>query len=58
MTSTLFSSFALGRLDLRNCLVVGPMCQSSAVDGNATARYCHMRGKRPLNKSADVPQSL
>jgi 2,4-dienoyl-CoA reductase-like NADH-dependent reductase (Old Yellow Enzyme family) len=37
MTSTLFSSFALGRLGLRNRIVVSPMCQYSAVDGNATA---------------------
>lgn len=37
MTSTLFSSFSLGRLGLRNRIVVSPMCQYSAVDGNATA---------------------
>jgi 2,4-dienoyl-CoA reductase-like NADH-dependent reductase (Old Yellow Enzyme family) len=37
MTSTLFSPFSLGSLGLRNRIVVSPMCQYSAVDGNATA---------------------
>lgn len=37
MRSILFSSFSLGSLSLRNRIVVSPMCQYSAVDGNATA---------------------
>lgn len=32
----LFDSFSLGRLKLNNRIVVSPMCQYSAVDGNAT----------------------
>ncbi len=37
MNSSLFSAFALGDLGLRNRIVVSPMCQYSAVNGNATA---------------------
>ena len=37
MSSALFSPFSLGALGLRNRIVVSPMCQYSAVDGNATA---------------------
>lgn len=36
MSSSLFSPFTLGALGLRNRIVVSPMCQYSAVDGNAT----------------------
>ena len=35
MTSRLFSPLAFGPLTLRNRIVVSPMCQYSAVDGNA-----------------------
>ncbi len=34
--SALFSPFALGPLPLRNRIVIAPMCQYSAVDGEAT----------------------
>ncbi|MDE2129058.1 MAG: NADH:flavin oxidoreductase/NADH oxidase [Betaproteobacteria bacterium] len=37
MSSPLFSSFQLGRLALANRIVVSPMCQYSAEEGNATA---------------------
>lgn len=37
MSSVLFSPFSLGALGLRNRIVVSPMCQYSAMDGNATA---------------------
>lgn len=37
MSSSLFSPFSLGALGLRNRIVVSPMCQYSAVQGNATA---------------------
>ena len=33
--STLFSPYMLGSLSLRNRIVIAPMCQYSAVDGNA-----------------------
>jgi len=36
MSSVLFSPFALRELQLRNRIVVSPMCQYSAVGGNAT----------------------
>ncbi|MDE2173861.1 MAG: NADH:flavin oxidoreductase/NADH oxidase [Betaproteobacteria bacterium] len=35
MSSQLFSPFSLGALSLRNRIVVSPMCQYSAVEGNA-----------------------
>jgi 2,4-dienoyl-CoA reductase-like NADH-dependent reductase (Old Yellow Enzyme family) len=35
MSSQLFSPFSLGPLSLRNRIVVSPMCQYSAVEGNA-----------------------
>ena len=34
--SQLFSPFALGALSLRNRIVVAPMCQYSAIDGEAS----------------------
>ena len=37
MSSPLFSSFQLGQLALANRIVVSPMCQYSAEEGNATA---------------------
>ena len=37
MSSQLFSPFSLGALSLRNRIVVSPMCQYSATNGNATA---------------------
>lgn len=36
MTSSLFSPFSLRSLTLSNRIVISPMCQYSAVDGNAT----------------------
>ena len=35
MTSQLFTPFSLRDLELANRIVVSPMCQYSAVDGNA-----------------------
>ena len=37
MSSPLFSPFQLGQLALANRIVVSPMCQYSAEEGNATA---------------------
>ena len=34
--STLFSPYAIGSLQLKNRIVIAPMCQYSAVDGAAT----------------------
>ncbi|MBL8453768.1 MAG: oxidoreductase, partial [Zoogloea sp.] len=34
--SALFSPYTLGTLPLANRIVIPPMCQYSAVDGNAT----------------------
>jgi NADPH2 dehydrogenase len=36
MSSRLFSPISLSKIELRNRIIVAPMCQYSAVDGNAT----------------------
>ena len=36
MSSRLFSPISLSEIELRNRIIVAPMCQYSAVDGNAT----------------------
>lgn len=36
MSSLLFQPYAIGRLQLPNRIVIAPMCQYSALDGNAT----------------------
>ena len=36
MSSRLFSPISLSEIELRNRIIVAPMCQYSAVDGSAT----------------------
>ncbi|RYY67041.1 MAG: oxidoreductase, partial [Comamonadaceae bacterium] len=48
-SSTLFSPGALGPLPLRNRIVIAPMCQYSAVDGNATDWHLMHLGQLALS---------
>ena len=50
--SSLFSPFALGSLALRNRIVVAPMCQYSAVDGDATDWHVIHLGQLALSGAA------
>ena len=43
-TPLLFTPVQLGRLELRNRIVVSPMCQYAATEGNATAWHLQHLG--------------
>ncbi|MBI5110120.1 MAG: NADH:flavin oxidoreductase/NADH oxidase [Rhodocyclales bacterium] len=47
--SRLFSPFALGRTQLANRIVIAPMCQYSAIDGNANDWHLMHYGKLALS---------
>lgn len=50
--SHLFSEFSLGRLRLKNRIVIAPMCQYSAEDGNATDWHLIHLGNLALSGAA------
>lgn len=50
--STLFSPYALGALPLRNRIVIAPMCQYSAEDGNANDWHMIHLGQLSLSGAA------
>ncbi len=52
MTSPLFSPYALGALELRNRIVIAPMCQYSAEDGKATDWHTIHLGQLALSGAA------
>lgn len=47
--SALFSPFSIGELELRNRIVIAPMCQYSAIDGNATDWHLIHLGQMALS---------
>jgi 2,4-dienoyl-CoA reductase-like NADH-dependent reductase (Old Yellow Enzyme family) len=50
--STLFSHYAIGSLELKNRIVIAPMCQYSAVDGAATDWHLIHLGHLALSGAA------
>ena len=50
--SPLFSPFTLGPLTLKNRIVIAPMCQYSAVDGEATDWHLMHLGNLALSGAA------